>query len=571
MNDVMRVALYARVSSDQQAEEMTIESQLDLLQRRITADGFKLEPELCFVDDGFSGFTMRRPALERLRDLAYGGVIDRLYVHDPDRLARKYAYQVVLVEEFQEDSVELVFLNAVSGAASAEANLLLQMQGMIAEYERAKILERTRRGRRFAARQGKVSALAGAPYGYRYVSKRETGDESRYEIAAEASRQVQAIFAWVGVEGLSLGEVSRRLAEQGVPSPTGRAGWDRATVRGILHNPAYTGTARFGKTRLSPRKTERRPGRNASISRRCDQVALPTSLAEQEAIPVPALVSVELFAAVARRLDENRRRYRAQKKGTEFLLSGLLVCGRCGSACCGRRHRAMGGAEYVYYRCIGADRHRRQGGRICENAGLPGRVEATVWADLCSLLQDPDRMRREFEQRLNRPAADDGEATRLKEGIAQQKRRITRLIDAYENSWLDKEEFEPRVRAAKERLARDEAALHEQRQAANQADEIHLVIGRFEAFADEIRTGLSQADFELKRQLLRLLINRIEVTDEQIRIVYKVSLRPFVNSPFDSKGAFLQHCLKSEPALQAGRTKNSLALLSLFLRCRFNI
>jgi site-specific DNA recombinase len=555
MNDVTRGALYARVSSEQQSDEMTIQSQVDLLQRRMAADGIKCESELCFVDDGFSGFTMRRPALERLRDLAYSGVIDRLYVYDPDRLARKYAYQVVLVEEFQKHGVEVIFLNAVAGAASAEANLLLQMQGMIAEYERAKILERTRRGRRFAARQGRVSALGAAPYGYRYLSKRETGAEPRYEVVPEASRQVQAMFAWVAVEGLSLGDVSRRLAEQGIPSPSGHAGWDRGTIRGLLRNPAYQGTSRFGKTRLMPRKTERRPTRNTGTGRRSGQVAVATSLAEQEEIPVPALVSVELFEAVARRLEENRRRNRAQKKGTEFLLSGLLVCGRCGSACCGRRHRVASGMRYVYYRCIGTDRRRRQGGRLCENVGLTGRVEQAVWSDLCSLLQDPDRMRREFEQRLNRPVYDDADAARLKEGIVQQKRRIARLIDAYENDYLDKHEFEPRVRAAKEKLASNEAALREQEQANTQTEEIRLVIGRFEVFAEEIRTGLKQANFELKRQLLRLLINRIEVMDDQIRIVYKVSLRPFVNSPFDSKGAFLQHCLKSEPVFQTGKSQ----------------
>jgi site-specific DNA recombinase len=554
MNDLTRVSLYARVSSEQQADEMTIQSQLDLIQQRIAADGVQIEPELSFVDDGFSGFSMQRPALERLRDLTYSGVIDRLYVYDPDRLARKYAYQVVLIEEFHKHGVEVVFLNAVAGAASAEANLLLQMQGMIAEYERAKILERTRRGRRYAARQGKVSALGNAPYGYRYVSKRETGGEARYEVASETCQFVQAIFTWVGVEGLSLGEVKRRLAEQGVPSPTGQIGWDRATIRGILLNPAYYGTAKYGKTRLLPKKNERRPMRNATVGRRSDQTAVATPAAEQEAIPVPALVSLELFEAVSQRLEENRRRYRAQKKGTEFLLGGLLVCGQCGSACCGRRHRAKDGKEYVYYRCIGADRHRRQGGWICENAGMPGRVEAAVWSDLCSVLQDPDRVRREFEQRLQRPVSDDVEATRLKQGIAQQKRRIARLIDAYENGWLDKEEFEPRVRSAKERLARDEAMLQDQQQADDQAEDMRLVIGRFDAFAAEIRVGLDEADFEMKRRLLRLLVNRIEVTDEEVRVVYRVSLRPFVNSPFDSKGAFLQHCLKSERALQARKS-----------------
>jgi site-specific DNA recombinase len=542
MDDTLRVALYGRVSGERQADELTIHSQVAALQQRISADGCQVEPELCFLDEGFSGSSLQRPALERLRDLAYSGVIDRLYVLSPDRLARKYAYQVVLLEEFTKHGVEVVFLDDVAGLASPEGNLLVQMQGMIAEYERAKILERTRRGRRYAARQGKVSALAHAPYGYRYVPKHEAGGEARYEVLSAESQQVQAMFTWVGVEGLSLAEVSRRLRAQGVPTPTGLACWDRATLHGILRNPAYQGTAKYGKTRLLPRPNEPRSRRGAPRTPRSDKIAVRTTAAEQEAIAVPALVSAELFAAVAERLAENRQRYREQKKGAEFLLSGLLLCAHCHSAYCGRRRRVKATTPYVYYRCLGTDRARHDGNRICSNASLNGRIDTAVWSDVCALLREPDRLRREFENRLQRPAQANAEVARLEQALAQHKRRIARLIDAYENGWLDKVEFEPRVRVAKERLARDEAALHEQQTDSLDTEELRLVIGHFDAFAERMRAHLEQADFALKRKLLRLLIKRIEVTGQDVRIVYKVSLRPFVNSP--SNGGFLQDCLK---------------------------
>src|SRR5712664_918185 len=143
MEDTIRVALYARVSSDQQVDELTIRSQVAALRQRIAADGLTIDEELCFLDEGYSGSTGIRPALERLRDLAHCGGIDRLYVHAPDRLARRYAYQVVLVEEFRKCDVAIIFLNDIGPQQSAEGELLLQVQGMIAEYERAKILERT--------------------------------------------------------------------------------------------------------------------------------------------------------------------------------------------------------------------------------------------------------------------------------------------------------------------------------------------------------------------------------------------------------------------------------------------
>jgi site-specific DNA recombinase len=169
MDETLRTAMYARVSSERQADELTIQSQVAALEQRIAADGLKLEDELRFLDDGYSGHSLQRPALERLRDMAWAGAVDRLYVHSPDRLARKYAYQVVLLEELAKHEIEVVFLNHDARPDSPEGTLLLQMQGMFAEYERAKILERSRRGRRHAARQGRVSVLGHAPYGYRYL------------------------------------------------------------------------------------------------------------------------------------------------------------------------------------------------------------------------------------------------------------------------------------------------------------------------------------------------------------------------------------------------------------------
>jgi len=180
----LRSAIYARVSSEQQASAQTIASQLAMLEARLGQDGVLLSPEYRFLDEGYSGATLLRPALERLRDVAAAGEIDRLYMHSPDRLARRYAYQVLLIDEFRRAGVEIIFLNRPIGL-SAEDDLLLQVQGMVAEYERAKILERSRRGKRHAARQGTVSVLSGAPYGYRYVGKQDGTGVARYEIVEE--------------------------------------------------------------------------------------------------------------------------------------------------------------------------------------------------------------------------------------------------------------------------------------------------------------------------------------------------------------------------------------------------
>src|SRR3954462_5041451 len=234
---VLRVALYARVSSDQQTEQGTIASQVAALEARILQDGLHLEPDHRFIDAGHSGATLIRPALEHLRDAVAAATVERVYVHSPDRLARRYAYQVLLIDEFRRLGVEIVFLNRAIGT-SAEDDLLLQVQGMVAEYERAKLLERSRRGKRHAARMGAVSVLCGAPYGYRYVSKPEGSGAARYEIATEEAQVVRRIFDWVGRDRLSIGEVWRRLQRQGFPTRSGKPAWDRTTVWGLLKNPA---------------------------------------------------------------------------------------------------------------------------------------------------------------------------------------------------------------------------------------------------------------------------------------------------------------------------------------------
>src|SRR5712692_6587561 len=163
-------AIYARVSSDRQKENHTIASQTEALKEFARTHSYMVPPEWVFEDEGYSGAILARPGLESVRDLAAEGQIQALLVYSPDRLSRKYAYQILLIEELARQGVETRFLNAPQ-AATAEDQLLVQFQGMIADYERAQILERSRRGKRHRARPGEISVLSGAPYGYRYIRK----------------------------------------------------------------------------------------------------------------------------------------------------------------------------------------------------------------------------------------------------------------------------------------------------------------------------------------------------------------------------------------------------------------
>ena len=250
-------------------------------------------------------------------------------MHGPERLARHYAYQVLLLEELTQRGVEGFLLNRPLGH-TAEDQLLLQVPGVIAEYERAKFLERSRRGKRHAAQAGRVGMLGHAPYGYRYVNKQEGGGEARFAIIGDEARVVQQVFAWVGQQRCTINAVCRRLHQAGVRTRTGKAHWDHKTIWDMLQNPAYKGEAAFGKTRwppVGPRLHAPR-GRPAHSRRGSSGKEVPQD--EWSPSPVPALVEAAVFEAVQAPVDEHRRRARIAAKGSRDVLQGLLVCGPCG-------------------------------------------------------------------------------------------------------------------------------------------------------------------------------------------------------------------------------------------------
>ena len=251
-------AIYARVSSDRQKDDNTIASQTAALVSFARHHGYAVSEEMIFEDEGYSGAYLERPGLERVRDLAAEGRMEAVLVYAPDRLSRKYAYQVLLMEELARHGVDTVFVKAPA-SATPEDHLVLQFQGMIAEYERAQILERSRRGKRHRARQGQVSVLSGAPYGYRYHKKSEER-AAYYQIIAAEAAVVREVYAFYTTDHMSIGAVTRALNERKVPTRNGASRWERSTVWGVLRNPAYMGKACFGKTQPCPMTSEPEQG-----------------------------------------------------------------------------------------------------------------------------------------------------------------------------------------------------------------------------------------------------------------------------------------------------------------------
>jgi len=532
-----QVALYARLSSEQQAEAKTIESQLAEIRARITADGFEQNSVLEFVDEGYSGSTLVRPALERLRDVAAAGGMDRLYVHCPDRFARNYAYQVLLLDELNQQGVEVIFLNRPLGQ-TPEDQLLLQVQGVIAEYERAKFLERSRRGKRHAAQEGRVGILCHAPYGYRYVNKQEGGGEARFEIVFDEARIVQQVFAWVGQERCTINAVCRRLHQAGIRTQTGKEHWDHKTIWDMLKNPAYKGEAAFGKTRWLPVGPRLRAPRGRPEQSRRGYAGNDAPKAEWITIPVPALVEPALFEAVQEQLEENKRRARIPEKGSRYLLQGLLVCAKCGYAYCGRTNDARN----AYYRCAGAMNIPRQGfERVCWNKELRlDQADAVVWQEVYRLLEEPERLEQEYRRRLL-PQEQSNEHNGLEIQMSKLRRGIARLIDSYADGLIDKQEFEPRVTRMRERMQHLETQIQSLKEEAEVEGELRLILGQLETFAAKVKTGLQHADFFTRREIIRTLVKRVEVDEQHIRVIFRVSPTWSPSSSEDASHNW-QHC-----------------------------
>ena len=573
MSGTRTVAGYARVSSEQQAKSGTIESQIASLRERIADDGEQIAEEMLFIDAGVSGATLVRPQLERLRDHAAFGLMDRLYVLSPDRLSRKYAHQVLLMEELAGCGVDVVFLNHAVGT-SPEEEMLLQMQGMIAEYERAKIMERNRRGKLHGARRGSVNVLSTAPYGYRY-SRKQDATPAQYVIDLQQAGVVRQIFHWIGVDRLSIGETVRRLDEAGIETYTGKAHWDRSVVWGMLQNPAYRGRAAFGKTKSRPPLPRVRASRHSTEIIKKGYSSVRTDRREWIEIPVPAIVSEDLFRAVQEQLDENRKQARRRRRGAAFLLQGLTVCGHCQYAYYGKKvskSAAKGGRQYAYYRCIGTDAYRFGGERICDNKQVrTERLDDLVWQQVVDLLSEPGRLKNEYGRRLDllerneRETFDTATLEKQKRHLEQSK---SRLIDSYAEGVIDKGDFNPKIQHVKIRLQQIEHQIKETRRHQAGQFELLLIINRLEEFADAVNDRLSTIDFTTKRDIIRALVKRIEIHHDEIIVVFRVDPDPGRHLDNENPGDTSNSPQSGKKSLQQRKWRNHTTLRNTLTRSR---
>jgi site-specific DNA recombinase len=267
------------------------------------------------------------------------------------------------------------------------------------------------------------------------------------------------------------------------------------------------------------------------------------------AIPVPALVEPELWAAVQEQLADNRQHHGPRPAGGRYLLSGLLVCGNCGYAYYGRAadpptppgpHRL-----YAYYRCRSHDAWHRGEQRLCENRSVRmDRLDEAVWRDVRSLLQEPERIAQEYERRRTQAPRDDGLGL-LQATTDKLQRGLDRLIDAYQRGLLERAEFEPRVRRAREQLQTIHNQIAARTAEENHRQDLHLIVSQVETFRKMLEGSLEQADWSTRRQVITTLIKQIEIGEENVKIIYRIDSLPFAPAP--DRGV-LQHCWRRATA-----------------------
>jgi site-specific DNA recombinase len=517
-------AIYARVSGDRQRQEQTIASQTAALIEFAGTSDYSVPAEWVIEDDGFSGAELIRPGLERIRDLAAEGAIEAVLVHSPDRLCREYVHQMLLIEEFSRAGVEVLFVQAPR-AQTPEDRLLLQFQGMFAEYERAQILERSRRGKLHRARQGQINVLSGAPYGFLYVRKSEA-EPARYEVLDAEATVVRAVYAWYTVDGLSIGAITARLNQRGVPTRKQGSRWERSTVWAMLRNPAYKGRACFGKTHLAPRQRITRPLRlrGGFASRNSAQHEVPRERWIE--IPVPALVTEESFALAEERLERNKRT--SPRRTVEpTLLQGMVSCRKCGYALY-RTSTRSSARKINYYRCLGSDHYRHLPGPACDNRPIrQDLLDDLVWAEVLSLLEDPALIRQEIDRRLD--AARANSPTRRREAeldreLIRVRKSMERLLTAYQEDLLSLDDLRRRMPGLRQREQSLRGELQALRDRTAEETAMLRLSETLASFLKRLRETAESLDIAGRQKILRLLVKEVLVDKDSITIRHSIPI-----------------------------------------------
>lgn len=505
---MVRAALYCRVSTDEQAREgLSLAAQEERLRAFCASQGWSAaEPP--YVDDGWSGTNVERPALQRLLADVASKRVDLVVVYKLDRLSRRQADVLYLLDE--------AFPGAGVGFRSATENIdtttsfgraMVGILAVFAQLERDAIVERTVMGKNQAARQGGI--MGGyTPYGYLYV-KRNGDHRATFTPNPHRAPVVAEIFRLLVDEGYSCRKIARTLTERGIATPKGSDHWRASTVNRILRQTAYAGRFRYRRHEFVEPRRDTRPTAFRKHRKTAKRLRPEADWIE---VRVPAIVTPEVFEAAQRQLVTNAHFAPRNNKSYDYLLKGLVRCGRCGAAMTGA---AIHG--HRYYACSAFDPYNVGERKVCRPRPRvdADRLEHDVWTAIRARFENLDLLRQEFDRRLTELTAEDASAKRrgqLRRELVRIKAQQDRWLEAYGDGEFPKDEVHRRLADLNRQQQEAQAALEAVDHQRLERDALQDIGVAFEEWCEHVCLGLDATEQDIAgrqaflRDVLRAVI-----------------------------------------------------------------
>jgi site-specific DNA recombinase len=475
-----------------------------------------------FTDEGYSGARLDRPALDQMRDLAERRGFEVLLTYCTDRLARKFVLQALILDELERLGVKTIFLEG--GAADDPLSKLLhQITGAVAEFERAKIAERYRRGKLYRARCGEMVS-SNVPFGYVKIRRRE-GVAAHAEIEQGEATVVRRIFDDYVKGNHTVRQIAKELTLERTPTPRNSRQWSWGMVNRILHDEAYIGTCYYNR-----RHCVAIEGIYGRKRQRFKCTLRPKE--EWIAISVPPIIDLATFHGAAGRARENEAFSTRNLKEEGYLLRKLVRCGKCGSSCLAFTSKQSSGGKghsNHYYRCL------RTTGRSdflkekqCSHRLIRADVlDEFVWEEVSVRLQDPALVLEAYQDQKIQRCDGDGSTEneeRLNEQIKVVNRELSRLLDAYQCGALELAELQKRrqlVNAKLDMLNREQELMRQMTAEQKREIDIKASLGEFAAL---VSSSLKRISLENKQKLLRMVLDKVVVNEWKVDVHYNIPL-----------------------------------------------
>jgi site-specific DNA recombinase len=502
-----------RVSTDEQAEHgYSLAHQREQCRRRAAEIGATSISE--FADEGVSGAVLDRPGLAALRVAVREHAVNLVVVYDPDRLARKLAYQLLVTDEIEAAGVRLEFVN-FEWRNTPEGQLFYALRGAVAEFEKAKIRERTMNGRRQKAKAGRLPT-GFCPYGYTYDAEQQT-----LVIQPAEADVVRSMFRLLVEEGMGVNGIAARLTAEGVPTRRGAPAWHRVVVGQIIQNEVYTGTFYANRMDTEGMALNKHlpPGQRKAMRLRPREEWVP--------IPVPAIVDEALWRR-AQEIMSQARRLMHDHPRSDYLLSGLLTCGVCGLPMCGTR-RTNWGQTVRGYTCRRAWAGAKNPG--CGRYVQADPLEEAIWTKVTEWVGDPERLveavtaesRGEVGERVR------AELQRVEDALRSAEQGKRNILTVLERNLGDTDECLEALSRIRERADALEARRRELQEslAQRQVEDV----AQIRVWASEWLAGgaLDELPFEQRRQLVRHLVAGVAVHESTLVVRARLPLSPARN------------------------------------------